>query len=70
MEDYCNAKKLLSTPVDDEKMKYLKQRFNTLSSGVKVPEAHKSGNNESSIYQFVVPKHILNFIQNVLAENF
>jgi hypothetical protein len=24
MEDYCNIKKLLSTPVDDEKLKYMK----------------------------------------------
>ena len=50
MEDYSNTKKLLSTPVDDEKLKYLKQRFNTISSAVKVPETHKAGGNESSIY--------------------
>jgi len=50
MEDYCNTKKLLSTPVDDEKLKYLKLRYETIVSEVKVPETQKIGNNESSIY--------------------
>jgi hypothetical protein len=62
MEDYCNIKKLLSTPVDDEKLKYMKLRFDTIFDKVKVPEMNRSGSNESSIYQFIVPKHILNFI--------
>jgi hypothetical protein len=38
MEDYCNIKKLLSTPVDDEKLKYMKLRFDTIFDKVKVPE--------------------------------
>lgn len=62
MEDYCNTKKLLSTPVDDEKIRFLRQRFDTILSMVKVPESHKNAANESSIYNFVVPKHILHFI--------
>jgi hypothetical protein len=42
MEDYSNTKKILSTPVDDDKYKHLKLRFETIMSAVKVPETHKS----------------------------
>jgi len=38
MEDYGNTKKLLVSQSDDEKLQYLRSRFDIIMKGVKIPE--------------------------------
>ncbi len=69
MEDYSNTKKLLAMSTDDEKTQHLKYRFDEILKLVKMPTETASKDNTQSIYQWVVPKHILSFLKNVLNEN-
>lgn len=69
MEDYSNTKKLLLSSLDEEKTTHLRVRFDELLKQVRMPTDSTSKDNSQSIYQWVVPKHILCFLKNVLNEN-
>ena len=69
MEDYANTKKLLLTSPDDDKTTFLRQRFDEILKQVRMPTENTSKDNSQSIYQWIVPKHILSFLKNVLNEN-
>jgi hypothetical protein len=69
MEDYSNTKKLLAMSTDDERTQHLKNRFDEILKLVKMPTETASKDNTQSIYQWVVPRHILSFLKNVLNEN-
>ena len=61
-------KKLLASSVDEDKTNFLRQRFEEIIRQVRMPTENTSKDNSQSIYQWVVPRHILSFLKNVLTE--
>jgi len=67
MEDYVNTKKLLVGAVDGDRYSILRQRLDKAFASVKVP-ADQQKTAPDSVYKWHVPRHVVNFLQNVLTE--
>ncbi len=50
MEDYSNTRRLLVTSMDEDKVAYLRNRFEDLLKLVKMPTETASKDNTQSIY--------------------